>query len=276
MTCCWGGWSRFDGNANAAEAHARNRGLLMGVDGELSDTWQGGAAGGYSITDINDRGRSSTALARNYHAAAYAGLKPTANQPVLRLGGGFTWHDVESTRGVAFGGLSDTNSADYDAWTAQAFADLSQPFTIGKGGSLSPFGTLSYLHQSTNAFIESGGPSALHVDGSATDLATTTLGLRGRQRLSFPHRDIKQAALTGSAGWRHLIGDDTPTSAVSFASGGNGFAVDGTSMARNTFVYDAGLTLQLDANASLNLRYGGELAPEAQTQSLSGEFRWAF
>jgi len=272
----FGSWGQFDGNANAATTHARNSGVLMGLDGALNDDWQGGAAAGYSVTDINDRGRSSSALARNYHAAAYAGMKPSANQPVLRLGGGFTWHDVESTRGVGFGGFSDSNSADYDAWTAQAFADLSQPFTVGKGGSLSPFGTLAYLHQSTNAFTESGGPSALHVDGSATDLATTTLGLRGSQRLSFPKGDIKQAALSGSMGWRHLIGDETPASAAQFASGGSGFAVEGTPIARDAFVYDAALSLRLDANASLDLRYGGQLAPEAQQQSLSGQFRYAF
>lgn len=272
----FGNWSRFDGNSNSASLDSHSSGVLMGVDGDLGPDWQGGMAAGYSVTGLTDAGRTSTASSTNYHAALYAGMRPYTGQPVVRVGTSFTWHDVTSARQVSFGGFTDSDTAHYTAWTTESFADVSQPLWQHHDAALAPFGTLSWLHQSTGGFTEGGGASALHVDDGGSDLLSTTLGLRGNRRLTFPHRDIKQATLSGDAGWTHLIGDATPDSAARFASGGSDFTVIGTPLARDAFTYNAALSIDLDTNASLSIAYGGQLAAEAQTQSLTGQFRYAF
>jgi len=275
----FGDWNQLQGDGNSASMRDSSSGVLLGADGDLGEAWQGGAAVGYSDSAMDDVARSASGQSKNYHAAIYAGTRPSASMPTLRLGSSLTWHDLDSHRSVDFNGFSDTDKASYGAYTAQAFADLSHAYSITPASNLAPFGTIGYLHQSIDSFTESGGSSALHVDGADTDLLSTTLGIRGNHAIRINDADlptIHHADLSGSIGWKHLTGDVTPTTTARFASGSDGFTADGAPLAHNAFTYNAALTLDLDSNASLGLRYAGQLATEAQDQSLTGQFKYAF
>jgi subtilase-type serine protease len=228
---------------------------------------------------MDDPARTSSASAKNYHAALYAGTRPAANTPILRVGGDVTWHSIDSHRSIDFNGFDEADQASYNAYTAQVFADLSRSYTIAPNSSLAPFGTLAYLHQSVDSFHESGGASALNIDGAGTDLLSSTLGLRAHQGIRIDDPDIAtitHADLNGSLGWKHITGDVVPTSTARFASGSDSFTVDGAPLAHNAFTYDASFSLDLNQNASLALRYAGQFAADAQDQSLTGQFKYSF
>ncbi len=278
----FGDWSRRKGDSNSASIYDNTSGVLMGVDGDLAslgDRWRGGGAIGYSYTNMKDGARTSNANSTNYHAAVYAGTRPSINHLTLKVGADLTWHDVTSTRNVTVGGITDIDKGDYNAYSAQAFADLSQPFVLSKSSSFAPFGTVAFLHQSTDSFTETGGSSALSVEDGTNDLFSTTFGLRGATHVTFhdpASLNTHSADLSASAGWKHLIGDVTPSSTASFASGSSAFTVDGAPLARDAFSYNANATLPIDNAASLTFSYQGQLASEAQAQSIMGTFKWKF
>jgi outer membrane autotransporter protein len=275
----FGDWSQFGSSANTASVDSHSSGVLLGADGELADRWQGGAAVGYSMTDTSSSANNAHGGSNDYHAAVYAGTRP-ATGPSLRLGGDVTYHAVDSNRDIDFTGFTDHATADYNAYTGQVFADASYPVALAHRAfgttTAAPFGTLAYLHQSTDSFTEHGGAAALHVDSGDSDILSATLGARLHHDMAFVGHDIQHAALDGSLGWKHLEGDVTPETTARFASGTDAFAVDGTPLARNALVYNAAASIALDANASLGISYQGQLATNAQDQSLTGNFRYAF
>jgi hypothetical protein len=54
----------------------------------------------------------------------------------------------------------------------------------------------------------------------------------------------------GTLGWRHALGDVTPTSTLAFA-GGHAFTIAGVPIARDAAIVEAGLDLKMTANGTL-------------------------
>ncbi|WP_425462844.1 autotransporter domain-containing protein [Mesorhizobium norvegicum] len=65
------------------------------------------------------------------------------------------------------------------------------------------------------------------------------------------------ATARGMLGWRHAFGDVTPTSSFAFA-GGDAFTIAGVPIARDAAIIEAGLDLNMSANATLGLSYTGQ------------------
>jgi outer membrane autotransporter protein len=272
----FGNWGQTESNGNSASSSTHTSGLLIGADGALGDAWKGGGAIGYSDSTIDEVGRATHAGSNNYHAAIYAG---TSNRtgPSWKLGSSFSWHAIDSTRQIDFSSFSDTARANYNVASEQLFADISYPLNYGNMDTrFAPFARLSYVHQTTSGFAEQGGAAALNIDNANSDTLQTTLGMRGHQEGALPAHDIKKVSIDGMFGWQHLEGDVTPTSTARFTSGSDSFTVDGAPMARDAFVYDAAFRLALDPNASIGLRYAGQLATDDQSQSITGQFQYQF
>jgi uncharacterized protein with beta-barrel porin domain len=72
----------------------------------------------------------------------------------------------------------------------------------------------------------------------------------------------------GMIGWRYAFGTVTPTTGLSFASGGSPFIVAGVPIAKNAAVVEAGLDGHISDAETLGVTYSGELSSGAQDHAI--------
>lgn len=261
----FGSWGDWDSDGNAGSLNRSIGGLFLGADAGVSDHVRIGALAGYSHSDFDVGARASSGAAESGHAALYGGGQWGALG--LRFGGAYGWHEIETARTVAFTGFSDRLEASYDAATAQAFGEAAWRIDTGANTRFEPFANLAYVSLDTDALSETGGAAALSVASHQIDAPFLTLGLRADTAFLLGR---SKARLTGSLGWQHVFGDDVPVSLMTFATGGDPFAIAGVPLAENVLVVDTGLVVTLAPDATLGITYGGQFGAEFIDQSVKG------
>ncbi|MDR6759246.1 outer membrane autotransporter protein [Mycoplana sp. BE70] len=266
----FGSWGHTNGDGNAAPLNRKTGGFFLGADAPVFDTWRFGAAAGYSHTSFDAKDRHSSGSSDSYHLGLYSGT--AWGDLAFRTGAAYTWHDISTSRNVAFPGFTDSLKGDYNAGTAQVFGELAYGFSMG-AARFEPFANLAYVNLHTDSFREAGGAAALTSASANTDTTFTTLGLRAST--SF---DLSGASVTarGTLGWRHAFDDVMPTSTMRFAGADNTFAIAGVPVARDAAVVEAGFDLALTANTALGVTYGGQFGSEAIDQSFKANFNAKF
>lgn len=263
----FGSWGHSNGNVNAARIDRSSSGFVTGIDGAVGDDWRVGVLTGYSFSNYGTQ--NSSAGSDDYHVGVYGGSEWGAL--AVRLGSTFTWHDVSSSRIVALPDFFNSLSADYNAQTSQAFAELG--FQIKAGVfDLEPFLNLAYVNLHTNGFTEQGGLAALTSRSSDSNTGFTTLGMRASSDFML---GPMAATVRGTLGWLHAYGDTTPVSVMSFA-GGNPFTVSGVPIATDAAVTEAGLDLHIAPQATLGVSYNGQFGGGSVDQSVRGIFTMQF
>ncbi|TPN13043.1 autotransporter outer membrane beta-barrel domain-containing protein [Mesorhizobium sp. B2-1-3] len=247
----FGSWSNTDSDGNAAAFDRSTGGLLAGAD-TLVGGWRVGLIGGYGHSSFDADDRNSSGKGDSYHLGLYGGTNWGAI--AFRSGAAYSWSSISTRRSVAFNGFADQLSADYDAGTAQVFGELAYKADAGSSFHFEPFANLAYVSVHTDGFTETGGAAALTSASTNNDATFTTLGLRGATDFALGGID---ATARGMLGWRHAFGDVTPTSVFAFA-GGDQFTIAGVPIARDAAVIEAGLDLNMSANATLGLSYTGQ------------------
>jgi len=263
----FGSWGR-NGGDGYADIHRSTGGLIVGADGDFSDSWRAGFVAGYShgsydADDLFTRGDSD-----DYHVGVYTGGKVGGFG--LQAGIAYSWHDIDTKRDVSLPGITERLKADYDAHTLQIFGEVNYDAKLGNV-NLQPFANLAYVHLGQNGFDETGGASALSSAGGDADTTFTTIGLRAST--DFALGDTA-ASLRGGVAWRHAFGDVNPSSDMSI--GGAGFSVKGASIAENAALIDAGIDFKLAPNTTLGLTYSGQLAEGASAHSVKADFKVKF
>jgi len=251
----FGSWGQTDGDGNAAGIDRDSSGVLIGADRALGN-WRVGALAGYGYTSVTAGGRESSGSSHNYHLGAYAGT--AWGNLALRTGAAYTWHELETRRGVAVPGYTDSLSDNYRAATAQAFGELAYGIEAGRA-RLEPYVNLAYVRLRGDHYAEQGNAAAL-AGQAESDVTFSTLGMRVEHQAEF---GATQATLRGLAGWRHAFGDTTPTATHHF-QGGDAFTVAGAPIARNSAVLEAGLDVAFAPNATLGVSYTGQIASDAR------------
>ncbi|WP_456856501.1 autotransporter domain-containing protein [Bradyrhizobium sp. USDA 4501] len=266
----FGSWGHSDGDGNAARLNRSTSGFFIGADAPVFDTWRFGAVAGYSNSDFNVKDRRSSGSSDNYHVGLYGGA--TWGNLALRTGAAYSWHDISTSRSVAFRGFADSLKGGYQAATTQAFGELAYDVNAG-GARFEPFANLAYVSLHTDGFTEKGGAAALTSASANTDATFTTLGLRGSTTFNLGGANL---TAKGMLGWRHAFGDVTPLSTMRFASGGNAFTIAGVPIARSTAVIEAGLDYALSPKAILGVSYGGQFGSGLSDQSGRASFNVKF
>jgi outer membrane autotransporter protein len=206
-----GGWGKFDGRRGVAGADHDTAGFLTGLDLPLG-AWRVGGFAGYSRTSWDVDARRASGDSDDYHAGVYGGR--AWDRLSLKLGGGYTWHDVSARRSVAFATISEQLDADYDTGALQAFGELGYRFG-GAGVSWEPFANVAHVRLHTDSFAETGGATALASEAETMHTTVATLGVRPATQVDLgPAR----ATLRGMVGWRHAFGDVDPTATQRLAS----------------------------------------------------------
>ncbi|MFC6447739.1 autotransporter domain-containing protein [Shinella zoogloeoides] len=266
----FGSWGHTNGNGNAAKTDRSTGGFFFGADGEVFDNARFGAVAGYSRTSFNTKDRISSGSSDNYHLGLYGGTDWGA--VAFRSGLAYTWHDMDTTRNVAFPGFSDRLTAGYRAGTFQAFSEVGYGIDLGTA-KLEPFANLAYVNFDANGFTEKGGAAALSGAGGSTNNTFTTLGLRASTSFTMGETAV---TAKGTVGWRHAFGDTTPSVMMSYASGGSAFSIGGVPVARDLAVVEAGLDFTLSPNAILGVSYGGQFGSGVTDQSFRANFNVKF
>ncbi|WP_312405134.1 autotransporter domain-containing protein [Rhizobium sp.] len=239
---------RFDSDGNAAGMNGHVAGLFAGIDADVSEHWRIGGMFGYTDASAGTDADWDSYSAGLYAAAEWGKLNFTT-------GAIYSKNDISTERNIAFGTFEDQLQADYQSATRQVFADLGWREKVG-ATTLEPFANLAYINLETDGLREDGGAAALSANGGMDDVTLTTLGLRWSTDIG--NADLP-ATFSGMLGWRHAIGDLTPSSRFAFSSG-SPFVIEGVSLPRDTAVLEASLTAQVSKTARVKLSYSGEFA----------------
>ncbi len=271
----FGMWGETGATANTAKIKNDSKGFLVGMDAVIWSGWRTGAFAGYSNTTNKANAINSQSDIDNFHAGIYGGTQFDTESGIidLNLGANVIWHQVDADRTVSFGGLSNNLSADYDAATTQAFAELGYTYAFDMA-RLQPFAGVAVMHQWTDGFTETGGASALTADSKDTVLGVSTLGVRGDVRVGAV--GDMTASLNGSAAWQHAMGDVDSTTDMRFASGGNRFAVSGAPIDRDAALVEAGFSLNRGSDLSVNVAYQGNFSENTRDHGFKAGLKVQF
>lgn len=252
----------FEDDGNAAELERNTAGLLAGIDGAVGGNGRLGLVMGYTHSSFDVDDRASSGSSDNLHLGVYGGL--ALDGFGVRAGAAYSRHFVETSRKASFGDFSEDLDADYDAGTAQLFAETGYRFDLASA-SFEPFAGIAYVHVHTDGFEESGGAAALAQGASGTDQVFTTLGLRAATLFLVGGRPT---SLSGMIGWRHAFEDVTPEADLSFADGGI-FEIAGTPIDRDALAVQAGIDMRIADNTSFGITYSGQIGDGAEDHAAS-------
>ncbi|WP_285294236.1 autotransporter outer membrane beta-barrel domain-containing protein [Aureimonas altamirensis] len=265
----FGSWGTTDANGTSSQIDRDTGGFLAGIDGFVTDDVRLGLLAGYSRSSFDVDDLSSSADVDSYHLGLYGGTQ--VHGVGLRGGIAYTWHAVEASRAVAFGGFTDALSADYDAGTVQVFGEAGYAMQAGSV-AFEPFAGVAYVNLDVDGFGEAGGAAALSGGGGNTETTFSTLGVRASTDVVVGSQTV---TLDGMLGWRHAFNDRTPVSTFALA-GSLPFSVAGAPIASDAAVVEIGLGLNLSPDASLNISYGGQFGDGGEDHSGRATFSYRF
>lgn len=257
------------GQRQCREPRHLHRRLLAGIDGLVADTIRLGLMAGYSHAGFDAEDRASSGSSDNYHLGLYGGTQWGALG--LRSGLAYSWHDIETSRAVAFPGFSESLSGAYNAGTFQAFGELGYRIDTPVA-TFEPFANLAHVNLHSDGFTETGGAAALTSPGSNTDTTFATLGLRASTDFTL---GTIEATARGTLGWRHAFGDTVPAGTHAFSTG-DVFTIAGVPIAEDAAVIEASLDLTLTDTATFGIAYRGQFGSGIQQNDFNAKLAVTF
>lgn len=265
----FGNWGQSEDAGNAAGLSTRGGGLTGGIDGALGD-WRLGLMAGYAGAAFAADDRASTGSSDSYSLGVYGGREWGAL--AFRSSLTASAHSLATSRDVAIPGFTDRLSADYNARSLQAFAELGYRFDVSGATSIEPFANLNQVLLDTDGYSESGGAAALTSAADTSASTFTTIGLRASHKIAM---GTVLTTIRAMVGWRHGFGDLAPTSTMAF-SGSTPFAVTGAQTPTNTALLSTGLDLNLSDDLTIGLGYAGRFADGTSDNTASATVAGTF
>ena len=266
----YGGWGNSFSNGNAASISNNIGGFLLGMDVALTPNVRAGVFGGFSQSQFDVTDRSSSGSMNNVDIGLYAGAQFGAL--AVRGGAAYAWHDVSTSRTVAFPGFSQAVTGGYNTGTTQVFGELGYDMAVG-AFAFEPFAGLAYVHVAGASLLEGGGSAALAVSSSGMDTTYSTLGLRVATTLQAWGSTLTPHAMIG---WQHAFGDTTPTSSMQLQGATSPFSVSGVPIAEDALLLEAGLSYALSSKATLGASYTSQHAATAAQNAFTAQFSLKF
>ncbi len=263
-------WGDINGNRNTAEVSRSNKGFVIGTDKRFGQS-VAGLLGGFSRSTMDVDKRASRATSDDYSLGIYAGRN--RNQWSAKVGGVYTWHQLNLSRAVAFPNVFNRLTTEHTAHTAQAFAEVDYDINL-TAMMLKPFAGAAYVSSDTGNWREKGGSAALRGDDDY-DIFYTSLGVK--QAMELSKSATKTLGESVTLAWRHAYGSTTPSSRFQFIAGGSPFNIQGAPIAEDSLLVNAGFNVDITPkNISLRLAYIGQFADELHDNGVTGCASWKF
>lgn len=261
-----GNWGESDGAAGVGDLRRDGYGAILGADVALGDTATIGIAGAYLERDLDLPSRASSGTLKSTHVIGYAGVRLGGFG--IKAGAGYATASIDTVRGIAFPGIAQTVTADYDGTVIQGFAEAGYRIPLA-GGHVEPFAQIATIRAETDGFAETGGSAALTAGEEQDNATISTLGVR------FETARAGAFSIGGMAGWQHGFGALDPATGFRFATG-NGFTVLGAGRSRDAAVATIDARFRLSPGVTFSVSYDGALGSSGADHSVSGGLRIAF
>lgn len=252
--------ARTEGSSNAANLTREQSSLLLGVDAQAGE-WTLGALLGSADGKIDVGRRDSSADLTSYHLGSYASRSFGALN--LRLGAGYSWHEIDSRRNAWASDTTQRLKGSYDAQVLQAFGELG--YVIAQGDTRwEPFAGIAQVRLDTDGFQEKGGDARLQAKAADRDLTLFSAGVRARhgwQLAGFP------VELSTRLAWQHAAGQVDSRSSLSF-DGSDAFRVAGVEVPRDVLQASLQGAVTLAPGLQATLGYSGQLADGGQSNAI--------
>lgn len=265
----FGGWTEQDDTQGVTGYDIDSYGLAIGVDGDVSESWNVGLAFAYIDSDVKSNltaGKHNINM-DSYLAKVYAMmLIDDVTALNIQLGAGIS--DYDSNR-LIFNG--DIAKADYDSWNVQVSAELERNYQLAISTLLTPYIRADYGYVNVEDYRESGaGALNLNVDADSSDSLVLSTGLKAS------HRASESLNLFANAGIGYDIMTDRSSLTSSFAGGGAQFTTEG--IEPEQWVYNAGLGAKysLENGAEITASYNLDARQDYTDQSVSANVRLIF
>lgn len=250
-----GAYGSIDSDGNAARLEWWNAGLAGGYEGAI-DVGSGNAVGGFGFGYIRSHGsipdRRSTFDGDGFYLGAYGAWNdgPWTVAGALSYGG----TRVSTERGIVFGAISETATADYWTHTVGLSGEAAYAFRLTDSTKLAPLFTLDAGWSGHGGFTERGAGAFNLTSGSESwTRFDTGLGLALTHTVLTGHGKL---TLEGRAVWEHAFADVVPDTMNSFV-GGAPFEIRGPAAERDRLRIGAGLAWDVSEDMTVRARYDG-------------------
>jgi autotransporter family porin len=265
----FGSWAEQDNRQGVTGYDIDSYGLAMGVDGDISSSWNVGAAFAYINSDVesNLAAGSHQIDMDSYLAKVYATMTFDATT-ALNLQAGVGISDYDSSRRLFTG---DVANADYDSWNTQLSAELERSFQVNDKTVMTPYVHADYSYVNVDGYTESGaGALSLNVDDDSADSLIIGTGVKANHTVS------DSLSLLANAGIGYDVMTDRSSLTSGFAGGGAQFTTDG--IEPDEWVYNAGVGAKysLANGTEITAAYTVDARQDYTDQSLSANFRMMF
>ncbi|MCP3752929.1 autotransporter serine protease [Pseudomonas sp. SBB6] len=267
-----GAWGKAEGDSARARYSSSIGGMLLGIDGQMSEDTRVGVFTGYSDSSLSmGDGRHSSASVDSYHLGAYAGKE--LEQMRLSLGGSHSWHRIETKRELQYNEVTDRQKSKRDAQSTQVFGEAAWKVAL-PSMALEPFANLAYVHIASDSFKEHGGAAALKGGQDNRDAWLSTLGMRAGKQLQLSGGQAVE--LSATLGWQHNLSSTRADQHLAFAGQGDTYTVQALSLDRDAAVVGARAGIALGRQARVNLDYNGLLGSRDKSHGVGLTLDWAF
>jgi fibronectin-binding autotransporter adhesin len=162
---------------------------------------------------------------------------------IAQVGGSYAWHNVDTTRGTAFGTAASSN----DGHTIQGFGELAYAAITGPL-AVTPFARFSYTRVELDGVAETGGTGALTVAEDRHHYQFGTVGLRftGEAPVTSGVTLLPRMAISYTQGF-----DLRNERIAAFTGTSSAFGIAGTALGRHTLDVDGGADLAFGQRLTL-------------------------
>ena len=268
----YAGTGTLDGDGNAAETRTTSWGGLIGAEMLFSEQFGMGLAVGYQDDRLKIDDRLSRVEVDTYSLSAYGLWRSGAWR--VRGGAGFGWHDFESERTVRLPSGDRRAEADYDGWSAQAFAEVGHRFQL-EDVAIEPFVGLTFQHSRTESYAEKGaGDANLDVGKDRNSMLYSTLGIQVSETFEL-EGDLRLRPFV-SLGWEHRLTGSSGDANLAFAAGGSRFTVSGPKQSKDAALIGVGLDIGIGKGIEVFGAYDAYISSRQHDQTARAGVRLKF
>ncbi|PCJ30771.1 MAG: autotransporter domain-containing protein [Gammaproteobacteria bacterium] len=265
----FGSWTKQDNRQGVTGYDIDSYGLVAGLDGDLSSTWNVGIALSYITSDVESTlssGKNATDI-DSYLATIYAS-KQLDDRTLWSLQSSVGFNEYDSARRLFTG---DVARADYDGWQFLLSSELARNFDVSTKTTVTPYINARYSYVDVDAYRESGaGALNLIVEDDSADSLVLSAGVKSQYAAS------ESLTILAELGAGYDVMADRSDLTAAFSGGGARFTTQG--ITPDKWVYNAAIGAQylLENGTKITARYDFNGREDYKNDTLSVDVRWLF